>query len=113
MSNHNPKVFTTEISHVSECAFERAIILGKYSILDGKRVDWLDIEIPVAQSGKPRDRCLDLIGKDEDGRYVLCELKFRRRSEDNGNPREAANQLNGWSPSDWTSNPRPSQNLLC
>ena len=94
MSNHNPKVFTTEISHVSECAFERAIILGKYSILDGKRVDWLDIEIPVAQSGKPRDRCLDLIGKDEDGRYVLCELKFRRRSEDNGNPLEAADQLN-------------------
>ena len=48
MSNHNPKVFTTEISHVSECAFDRAIILGKYSILDEKRVDWLDIEIPVA-----------------------------------------------------------------
>ena len=94
MSNHNPKEFATKISDVSECAFERAIILGKYSIPDGKRVDWLDIEIPVAQSGKPRDRCLDLIGKDEDGRYVLCELKFRRRSEDNGNPLEAADQLN-------------------
>ena len=96
MSNHNPNVFATEISHVSECAFERAIIRGEYSILDGKRVDWLDIEIPVAQSGKPRDRCIDLIGKDEDGRYVLCELKFRRRSADNGNPLEAAAQLNGY-----------------
>ena len=55
MSNHNPKEFATKISDVSECAFERAIIRGEYSILDGKRVDWLDIEIPVAQSGKPRD----------------------------------------------------------
>ena len=69
MEIHNPKEFAIKISDVSECAFERAIIRGEYAILDGKRVDWLDIEIPVAQSGKPRDRCLDLIGKDEDGRY--------------------------------------------
>ena len=96
MTKNNPQVFATEITHVSECAFERAIILGKYSILDGKRVDWLDIEIPVAQSGNSRDRCLDLIGKDEDGRYVLCELKFRRGSSDNGNPVKAANQIMGY-----------------
>ena len=63
MTKHNPQVFATEITHVSECAFERAIILGKYSILDGKRVDWLDIEIPVALPEIPETDVWILLGR--------------------------------------------------
>lgn len=88
-----PKAYSTEIKHVGECALERAIIQGKTSKLNGFEVEWLDIELPVNVTGKARGNCIDLIGKDSDNNYILCELKFRRRSFDNGNPEEAANQI--------------------
>lgn len=94
MSKDNkPKAFSKEIKHAAKCALQRAIILAKESILNGKIVYWLDIEIPVDRSGKARGKCVDLIGKDEDGKYVLCELKFRKNYRDNGIPDEAAIQL--------------------
>ena len=88
-----PKEFSEQIKHTAECAFQRAIILGKQSKLNGQTIKWLDIELPVDLSGHSRGRCIDLIGIDNEENYVLCELKFRKKSSDNGNPEEAANQL--------------------
>lgn len=90
--NH-PIRYSTEIKHTAECALQRAIILSSESKLNGKNVEWLDIELPVDYSGNARGRSIDLIGKDEEGRYVLCELKFRKQYHDNGNPEEAAKQV--------------------
>lgn len=88
-----PKKYREEIRHTAECAFQRAIILGGQSVLNGQSVIWLDIELPVDLSGHARGRCVDLIGIDVEGNYVLCELKFRKKYRDNGNPEEAAKQL--------------------
>lgn len=90
--NH-PVRYSTEISDSAERALQRAIILSSVSNLNGMEVEWLDIEIPVDYSGKPRGKSIDLIGKDADGKYVLCEVKFRKKSSDNDNPEEAAKQL--------------------
>lgn len=90
--NH-PVRYSTEISDSAERALQRAIILSSVSNLNGKEVEWLDIEIPVDYSGKPRGKSIDLIGKDADGKYVLCEVKFRKKSSDNDTPEEAAKQL--------------------
>ena len=92
-TKRKPGPFSTEIRHVSECAFQRAIILGKYSIVNGKRINWIDIELPVDKAESARGKCIDLIGKDSDGNYVICELKFRRKYRDNGGPIEATKQL--------------------
>lgn len=88
-----PCRFATQIQNTSECAFQRAIIEGQYSLLNGEKIEWLDIEIPVDYSGNARGKSLDLIGMDSKGNYVLVELKFRKGSRDNGNPEEAAFQL--------------------
>ena len=82
-----------KIKHTAECAFQRAIIHGKQSVLDGEAVTWLDIELPVDNSGHSRGRCIDLIGIDSKKNYVLCELKFRKNYRDSGNPEKAARQL--------------------
>jgi hypothetical protein len=39
-------------------------------------VTWLDIELPVIFGKSPRRRSLDLLGRDESNRLVLCELKY-------------------------------------
>ena len=83
---NKPKMYREEIRHTAECAFQRAIIHGKQSILDGQTVTWLDIELPIDLSGHSRGRCIDLIGIDEEKNYVICELKFRKNFRDNGNP---------------------------
>lgn len=93
---NKPKMYREEIRHTAECAFQRAIIHGKQSILDGQTVTWLDIELPVDLSGHSRGRCIDLIGIDEEKNYVICELKFRKNFRDNGNPQKAAKQLRGY-----------------
>ena len=80
------------VRHTSECAFQRAIIQGKYSKVKGEEIKWIDIELPVDDSSSPRGECIDLIGKDSNGNYVLCELKFRKKG-DNGSPNEATDQL--------------------
>ena len=66
--NH-PVRYSTEISDSAERALQRAIVLSSVSNLNGKEVEWLDIEIPVDYSGKPRGKSIDLIGKDADGNY--------------------------------------------
>ena len=83
------------VRHTSECAFQRAIIQGKYSIVEREEIKWIDIELPVDDSSSARGKCLDLIGKDSNGNYVLCELKFRKNS-DNGSPSKATEQLKGY-----------------
>ena len=90
---NSPGAYRVEVKHTAECAFQRAIILGEQSALNGQIVTWLDIELPVDISGHARGRCVDLIGIDSDGNYVLCELKFRKKYRANGNPEEAAKQL--------------------
>lgn len=87
---NDPKKFSVVISDTGERAFQRGIILGKQSVLNGQDVTWLDIELPVDISGQVRGHCMDLIGIDSDGNYVLCELKFGNSKD---SPEDAAKQL--------------------
>ena len=96
MKQRKPSEYNSDrVRHTSECAFQRAIIQGDYSIVNGEKIKWIDIELPVDDSPSSRGKCIDLIGKDSRGVYVLCELKFRKKS-DNGGPEEAANQIKGY-----------------
>lgn len=93
MKERKPKSYNADkVAHTAECAFQRAIIQGKQSRVKDDIITWIDIELPVNDSTSARGKCIDLIGKDSKGRYVLCELKFRKKS-DNGGPEEAASQL--------------------
>lgn len=98
-SAHHPGTPPKEIKDTGEKAFQRAIVNGGISILSADKMDWvewIDFEVPVGDSSKPRDNCVDLLGKDASGRYVLCELKFSGKSAGNGSPKEAADQLLGY-----------------
>lgn len=75
----NPTNYSKEIKSTTETAFQRAIIIGEKSIIDGKEVTWLDIELPVDTHSKARRKCIDLIGRCDD-EYIVCELKFGRDS---------------------------------
>ena len=75
----NPGNYSTLIKATTETAFQRAIILGKTSIIDNEVVEWLDIELPVDKNRKARGHCVDLIGRSPKG-YVICELKFGNNS---------------------------------
>lgn len=83
------------VANTAECAFQRAIIQGNYSIVNKEKIKWIDIELPVDDSASSRGQCVDLIGMDSKGNYVLCELKFRKKT-DHGNPIEATEQLKGY-----------------
>jgi hypothetical protein len=91
MKTRKPKAFTTEIKHTAESALQRAIIEGETSLVNGEEITWIDIELPV-YGDKSRGKCIDLIGKDSKGNYVLCELKFRKK-RDSGGPNETTEQL--------------------
>ena len=91
MKTRKAGAYSTKIAHAAECAFQRAIIQGGTSTVKGEKITWIDIELPV-YGNKSRGKCIDLIGKDSKGNYVLCELKFRKKS-DNGGPNEATEQL--------------------
>lgn len=96
MKQRKPQAFNADhVAHTAECAFQRAIIQGKSSVVKGEEIKWIDIELPVNDSASSRGQCVDLIGMDRNGNYVLCELKFRKKS-DNGNPIEATEQLKGY-----------------
>lgn len=96
MKQRKPQAFNANhVAHTAECAFQRAIIQGKYSIVKEDKITWIDIELPVDNSASSRGQCVDLIGMDSKGNYVICELKFRKKS-DNGNPIEATEQLKGY-----------------
>ena len=75
----NPTTYSTVIKSTTETALQRAIIKGKKSIIEGKEVTWLDIELPIDTHSKARRRCIDLIGKTDD-EYIVCELKFGKDS---------------------------------
>lgn len=93
MKQRKPKDYNANhVAHTAECAFQRAIIQGKYSIVKKEKIEWIDIELPVDDSASSRGQCVDLIGIDSNENYVLCELKFRKKG-DNGNPIEATEQL--------------------
>lgn len=83
------------IGHVGEPAFQRAIFLGCTSELKYKSktsfVKWIDLELPVILSDKPKRPCIDLIGK-SDNKMVLCELKFMSKSKSVG-PKYAVLEL--------------------
>jgi len=74
-----PKEYSTLIASTTETALQRAIIINDYSIIDGEKVTWLDIELPVDIRSKARRRCIDLIGKTDD-EFIICELKFGKDS---------------------------------
>ncbi len=57
---------------------------------------WYDMELPIGQWKSSNDRTcskrIDLIGRDKsDGRYVLCELKYKKDGA--GNPFDAVLQV--------------------
>ncbi len=86
-----PGNYSTLIKATTETAFQRAIILGKTSIIDNEIVEWLDIELPVDKNRKARGHCVDLIGRDANG-YIICELKFGNNSATDS-PNDAAAEI--------------------
>lgn len=88
---NKPRDFSMKIKSTTETAFQRAIWGSKTSKVGGTTVTWIDIELPVNQSGNPRGRCIDLIGIDDQKEYVICELKFGKNTKDE--PAKAANQV--------------------
>lgn len=71
-----------KIASVTETAFQRAIFNGKFSNLNDstKKIEWIDLELPVTLSSKSRRKCIDLIGLYE-GNPILCELKYKNKSD--------------------------------
>lgn len=85
-----PGYVSTNIKDTNEKALQRALLMQGTSLLDGKEVKWLDIELPIEFTDNSRRKCVDLIGKDNDGQLYLCELKFSGNSD---TPRDAESQL--------------------
>ncbi len=72
-----PLSYSTVIADTREKAFQRAIVLSGVSVLENTgTVNWLDIELPVIFGPGSRRPSLDLLGLCNDGRLVLCELKY-------------------------------------
>lgn len=88
----NPGYYRTSIKSTTETAFQRAIILNEFSVIDGETIEWLDIELPVDKHRKARGHCVDIIGHSDSG-YVICELKFGRNSATD-DPNCAAAEIN-------------------
>ncbi len=84
---------------IGETAYQRSIISSSSHLLNNLgQVKWLDIELPVAFGVSTRRPCIDLVGRDENNRFVLCELKYE---EPNGtspakSPLDALRQLLGY-----------------
>lgn len=89
-----PGMVSFTIKDTNEKALQRAVLKQGQSYIDGKTVEWLDIELPVEFSENARRPCIDLIGRDEDGRYLLCELKFSNNKTDS--PCDAEKELIGY-----------------
>ncbi len=85
-----PGYVSTNIKDTNEKALQRALLMQGTSLLDGKEVKWLDIELPIEFTDNSRRKCVDLIGKDNDRQLYLCELKFSGNSD---TPRDAESQL--------------------
>lgn len=89
-----PGYVSTNIKDTNEKALQRALLMQGTSLLDGKEVKWLDIELPIEFSENSRRKSVDIIGRDEDGRYLLCELKFSNNKTDS--PCNAEKELIGY-----------------
>lgn len=73
-----PDSFSTLIADTGEKALQRALIMGGTSLIDGEVIEWLDIELPVEFSESARRRCFDLIGRTSSNKFIICELKYSR-----------------------------------
>lgn len=76
----NPGPVNLYINDCREKALQRAILKQsldgvKTHLADGTTIEWLDLELPVEFSRNSRRKCIDLVGRDNNDRYVLCELK--------------------------------------
>lgn len=78
----------------TEVAFQRAIYNGIKTHLknESEIVKWIDIEIPVVLSENRRRPCVDIIGSNKD-KLVLCELKFKKKSNPSDTPYYAVFEL--------------------
>lgn len=86
-----PQPLPEFVDTCSETAFQRAIFWSDHCEIGGIKVQWLDIELPVDLVRKGRGHCVDLIGRADDNRMVLCELKFGKPG--NGCPIKGREQL--------------------
>lgn len=96
---HNPGHPADAITDHNEKAFQRAIFRTRETILSKNDIiTWIDFELPIDYTKKQSDR-LDLIGRDNKGAYVLCEVKFKGVSfkgnpnRGNGMPADACKQI--------------------
>lgn len=76
----NPGGTDLFIRDCREKALQRAMLKQsldgtKTYLDDGTFIEWLDLELPVELSKNSRRKCIDLVGRDNNGRFVLCELK--------------------------------------
>lgn len=83
------------IRDVDEKALQRAILSLGYSKIGNTTINWLDIELPVVKEITSRRRpSIDLIGE-YNGGFVLCELKFKNKSNSDS-PEDAVKELEGY-----------------
>jgi hypothetical protein len=84
-----PKKFK-ENADGGETSLQREIIRADCSVILEKKVHWIDIELPIILNKKSRRKSIDLIGLEEDGDFVICELKYGASKDD---PIKASFQL--------------------
>ncbi len=80
-----PGAYTTSVNKktIGEAVYQRSIISsGSHSLNSLGQVMWLDIELPVVFGISSRRSCVDLVGKDQNKRFVLCELKYEKPEKD-------------------------------
>ena len=83
----NPEPRDLCISDCNEKALQRAMLKqsidGNLSNLDdGTSIEWIDYELPVEFTNNSRKQSIDLIGRDNNGRFVLCEAKYNCNKKD-------------------------------
>lgn len=83
--------FTTSIADTAEKALQRAMFLYGSFKRGSDEIEWLDMELPVDLNNSER---FDLIGRyKEADKFVLCEVKFCRRTTRSNTPQDAANEV--------------------
>lgn len=83
--------FTTSIADTAEKALQRAMFILGTLHSGGDEIEWLDMELPVDLKNKER---FDLIGRYKKAKkFVLCEVKFCRRTTRSNKPQDAANEV--------------------
>lgn len=76
----NPGELDFNIRDTSEKALQRSLLLqtinGNSPKYGSSIINWIDLELPVILSKNARRPSIDLVGRDENGSLVLCEVKF-------------------------------------